>query len=74
MPTQRYFIQPGDNAIDFSLPTTLEEIKSLHHCVAECSDRAYQAGHIVRSQEVLLQKLDGLIHYLQSEHYSHPDQ
>jgi hypothetical protein len=73
MKAQRYFIQPNDNAIDFPLPTNLEEIKILYHCLAECSDRDYQAGHIVRSQEVLLQKLAGLIHYLQSEHYSHPD-
>ncbi len=65
----RYFIQPGDRDIKFDMAVTLEEIKHLHSFALTQEEVNSKAGYIVKSNMEMIAKLDGLINYLQSEHY-----
>jgi hypothetical protein len=66
----KYYIQPGDDTITFDLPLTLAEIKHLHLCVATLHEAYDKERFISAPNEEMLSKVDGLINYLEKEHYT----
>jgi hypothetical protein len=68
-PKTPYQICSGDEHLDIDLILNLEELKTLHRLVVDRYNTDLVGGVVAQAVEDLANRLDGVIRYLEGEHY-----